>query len=393
MKFSKVIDIEDFSNQALIPYFNKILSVEMSLDLSQCKINHPVFTPDAKNWKTAMALHAFDEFIPNVDDKLFAGIGAGTELLTELLAQSNAIVFPVDRYLEQTAWSDAAPPGYMLSTKPYNQIDHIHENIIPVHSDARCLELPSAFFDGVYSCGAIEHFGSIEAIQAAASEIGRVLKPGGIASISTEFRLDGPANKKWFDDNCILFTVDMIEEHIVKPSGLMLVDKPDNLPSPKTYETRRNLADFLQLTKKAYRHEDNDMVYPNLIIEHDGFLFCSIHLLLKKPLDSQYNQKQHLLNNNMKQDIQDSVSRAIVRLSNVTTPSLIEENVPSSTQTNTAAADNISALLSNNFLKKIRARVEKYPFLRRLILKSLKRFPSVLLWLKSKTRTTQGINS
>jgi SAM-dependent methyltransferase len=52
--------------------------------------------------------------------------------------------------------------------------------------DARQLELPADSFDLVFSISSIEHFGSRGDVTRAASEIGRVVKPGGYAVIITD---------------------------------------------------------------------------------------------------------------------------------------------------------------------------------------------------------------
>ena len=173
----------------------------------------------------------------------------------------------------------------MISVSDYHAGRVNSRNIIPVHSDARILDLPSNFFDGVYSSGSIEHFGGLKAVESASIEIARILKPGGVASISTEFRLDGPVGKAWFDDNCILFTPELLRRHILEPSGLTAIGFPSNIPSSKTFESQKVLLDFLHVAKNVKTFEDKCTAYPNLVLSHDGFLFCSVHILLQKPFD------------------------------------------------------------------------------------------------------------
>src|SRR3990172_231004 len=47
-------------------------------------------------------------------------------------------------------------------------------------------------FDGIFSSSSIEHFGDLPSVRRAVEEISRVLKSGGILTLSTEFRLQGP---------------------------------------------------------------------------------------------------------------------------------------------------------------------------------------------------------
>jgi hypothetical protein len=91
-------------------------------------------------------------------------------------AVNPALVFPVDRYLERTAWSDVAPAGMLVDAAQYSAVDYPPGNVIPVHSSARAVNLPSNTFDAVFSTGAIEHFGSLDNVAASAREIGRILR-------------------------------------------------------------------------------------------------------------------------------------------------------------------------------------------------------------------------
>jgi SAM-dependent methyltransferase len=279
--YNKIIDVVDFEDSHLIPYLHEIAYDEMV----RFGLSAPVILPDSKQWECAMMLRTFTECGTIQPRAVFVGIGAGTEQTTFALAAKGCIVYPVDRYLETTPWSDVAPAGMMVRPSQYTNFQYPRGSVIPVHSDARALRLPDEFSDGVYSAGSIEHFGSLEAVAAAAEEIGRVLKPGGVASISTEFRLDGPNGQRWFDDNCILFTPELLDEYIVKPSGLELIGEKKFETSSGTFDGRTVLLDFLEKVKRIDSIGRKRNAYPNLVLYHKGFLFCSVHLALRKPLE------------------------------------------------------------------------------------------------------------
>jgi len=170
----------------------------------------------------------------------------------------------------------------MVDPGRFSQLPYPRGHVIPVHSNAMQLNLPDCRFDGVFSSGSIEHFGSLDNVAEAAREIGRILKPGGVASIATEFRLEGPADRPWFDDNVILFTPELLEQYIVRPSGLRLRAPIRFEQSERTFESRQNLVDFLQRAQNIHTLEEKRAAYPNLVLYHDGFLFCSIALTLYK---------------------------------------------------------------------------------------------------------------
>ncbi len=279
---AKTIDIEDFSSPALMPYLVEINAHE-AVRLGSRPED---VLPDSKQWECAMALRALDRSGALRKDAMVVGIGAGTEATIFALARRGCLVFPVDRYLHRSVWSDVAPAGMMVDPARYSTLPYPRGRVISVNCSALALNLPDGSFDGVFSSGSIEHFGSLEKVAIAAREIGRILKPGGVASISTEFRIDGPPDRPWFDDNVILFTPDMLHRYIVEPSGLVPCGEVDYTQSERTFETRHNLVDFLQRVQTIHTLEEKRAVYPNLILYHEGFLFCSVALTLVKPMSS-----------------------------------------------------------------------------------------------------------
>jgi SAM-dependent methyltransferase len=275
---AKVIDLHDFEHPRLLPYLHEINEQEARKFGSA----PDAIIPDSKQWECAMALRALDEAGVAGKGSLIAGIGAGAEATIFALARRGCLVFPTDRYLQRSVWSDVAPAGMLIDPAQYCPLDVPRGNILPVNSNALWLNLPSNTFDGVFSSGSIEHFGSLANVGIAAREIGRILKPGGVASIATEFRLEGPADRPWFDDNVILFTEEMLRRHIIEPSGLTLRDGLSTAVSDATFESRQNLVDFLRRADTVNSLEEKRAVYPNLVLYHDGFLFCSVVLTLYK---------------------------------------------------------------------------------------------------------------
>src|SRR6185312_9127948 len=203
-------------------------------------------TPDAKQWQWAMALRSLEAAGAASPGKWVAGIGAGSEPTLYALARRGAYVFAVDRYLARTPWSDAAPTGMMIDPERHGSIDAPHGRIIPLYSSALRINLPSDALDAVFCCGLFERLGSLDAVALAAREIGRILKPGGVAVVATEMLLDGPADRGGFDDSMLLFTQALLERCVVRASALALREPLHLGQSDATFETRSGVADFVE---------------------------------------------------------------------------------------------------------------------------------------------------
>jgi SAM-dependent methyltransferase len=278
LPFSKVIDLQDFDSSELRPYLYEI----NEQDAVRFGSSREDLIADAKQWEYAMTLRALDFHHCAEHGRMVAGIGAGTEATIFALARRGVLVFPVDRYLRRSVWSDTAPAGMLVDPERYSLLDMPVGHVIPVHSSALQVNLPSDTFDAVFSSGSLEHLGSFENVGVAAAEIGRILKPGGVATIATQFRVDGPDDLQGFDDNLILFTPQLLERHVVESSGLVLREPLALLQSERTFETRHNLVDFIERSQLVHTLDEKRAVHPNLVLYQDGFLFCSVILTLHK---------------------------------------------------------------------------------------------------------------
>jgi SAM-dependent methyltransferase len=275
---SKLIDCEDFASPALRPLLAEI-NEQDALGFGTPRGD---VVPDARQWQWAMALRALDEAGVAGDGHWIAGIGAGTEATTFALARRGAHVVAVDRYLARTPWSAAAPAGMLVDPARHCLLDMPRGHVIAVHSNAVRLNLPSSAFDGVFCCGTLEHLGSFDAVALATREIARILKPGGVAVIATEMRIDGPSDLDGFHDDVLLFTSALIQRHVVEASGLVLRTPLDLRQSDATFESRSAVADFVERASTVQCLDEKRAQPPGLVLYHEGFLFCPVVLTLHK---------------------------------------------------------------------------------------------------------------
>lgn len=282
-----------------------------------------VFPPDTTQWQNAMSLRVFDQFgLFEMPGGLVAGVGAGMGDLAFHLASQGAVVVAADRYLDATPLSVYSPADMLVRPQGYSNRTYPRGGVIPLHTDPRALALPTGFFDAVYAANVLEHLSSAEEVHAAAAEIGRVLKPGGIASISTEFLIRAPEQATWSPGNWHLFTPELIESTIVAPSGLAFVDREyETQPSEVTFAGKRILTDFAEQSRSFKDLKAARNLHPNLVMYHDGFLFCSIHITLQKPKSDEASASENIDN-----EFVSDVTRNARRSARVVLETMREEN-------------------------------------------------------------------
>lgn len=285
---TKLIDRSDWVSEPL-----KSL-IKEAFDLSV--LRHPSSTNpplDSKLWENAFAVKVLSS-LPAESNVL--GVGAGLEVTSFMLAKRDFNVFATDIYLAADQWDEPAYKAFVLNPELVFPNFSRHR-IFPLHLDARLLPFPDNYFDGVYSSGSLEHFGSIEDISQSIREIIRVMKVGARASISTEFRISGPDSRVTWDPAVYLFTKEVLEKIFLQFPEVKVVGGLENIFPQKVLEKESptSLQQFLN-DEPAY-FSGEKQIYPNLLMSHLGFKFCSIHLELEKignvnhPRESSYRKK------------------------------------------------------------------------------------------------------
>ena len=159
--------------------------------------------------------------------------------------------------------------------------------------DARQLEFPDDSFDAVFTLSSIEHFGSWADIRRSAREMGRVLRPGGVAYITTEFFLGRSVFTRFVQETVSratggrvfgamrIFTAETLGSEIIEPSGLELVQPLDTrLPEP--------VETVIELAKDKPIASADGKKYPHVAVRARRFgartqSWTSVGLAMTKP--------------------------------------------------------------------------------------------------------------
>jgi SAM-dependent methyltransferase len=285
LNYNKVCEYEDFADPELADTIRDVFPHEIKHFTS----DFPRGAEYRKYWEIAMSVRALRRFGALRPDALLLGVGAGTEATIFYLTNHARQVVTTDLYLVSGSWQPSAPWFMLVSPDRFAPYAYRRDRLVVQHMDGRLLQYPDSTFDGIFSSGSIEHFGSWESIAASAYEMGRVLKPGGVLTVSTEYRIDGPPGGDGWD-GLRFFSRDDLMRYIVQASGLEPVDDLGTAVSPTTMASAKSLRYYrpdtdAALAKQGKNPRVGEIIwshYPHLVVTHNGYTYGSVHLTLRK---------------------------------------------------------------------------------------------------------------
>jgi SAM-dependent methyltransferase len=171
VKFCKVADITDWQDQ-------EFQSISSLLGLENFR--------DRKVWEYIQVYRGLLHLDLLQEDAQTIGLGVGHEQLIYAFANRCGKVVATDLYGSAT-WNTAAmtvEQVYEKSPFPYRR-----DRLTVQHMDMTQIEYPDEQFDFVWSCCSIEHVNNFADLHQVFREIHRVLKPGGIAALTTEYNM------------------------------------------------------------------------------------------------------------------------------------------------------------------------------------------------------------
>ena len=197
------------------------------------------------------------------DDASFVSIGAGHEHVLYWLANHVRRVVATDMY--EGSWQDErareGDPAVLHNPDQYAPFPYRRDHLEFMKMDGRKLEFPDATFDVSYSLSSIEHFGGLEGAGQTMQEMARVLKPGGVLALATEYVISGPPREETFQPAEI--------QELIRRSGLALIEPIDEAVY-RRYEARPVL-----LQVDPYQS-------PHMTVQLGDTVFTSVMLFLRK---------------------------------------------------------------------------------------------------------------
>lgn len=237
----------------------------------------PVGREYRKYWEVAMTLRAFRDLGALREDAKVLGVGAGHEATIYWLTTHVEKVVATDLYAEEDVWSESDSGSEML-TDPGRYWDGAWN---PQRLEVRNMSgLDLAFedesFDAIFSSSSIEHFGDFADVRRSVEEIFRVLRPGGVVGLATEFRFEGPGPG---EPGLLRFDEPELRSLLLDglwwdpATPLHLTASAETLASPVPIEEA--MAD-LKTGRRGWSR------YPHIVLRDGEYLWTSVHVALVK---------------------------------------------------------------------------------------------------------------
>jgi SAM-dependent methyltransferase len=217
-----------------------------------------------RSWEWALAVVAMRIFGKLNNNSKAIGIASSKEPLLFYLANYVNHVYATDLY--DSTIDKLTPLDFPENPKKYAPFPYNEDTLTALRMDATNLEFPSESFDIAFSISSIEHFGGKNHSGAlrCLKEVERVLKTGGIATISTEYILNDKEHPEFFNKRTIY------DDLINKLEKLQLVEPLDLRITTRTLDTAMGLYDTEGIS------------HPDILLRYGDLLFTSVMLVFQK---------------------------------------------------------------------------------------------------------------
>jgi SAM-dependent methyltransferase len=291
LRLNKLCCIEDWENSEIrevLSEFSELQKISSSsselfrkdwqLGLSISRIGQQFI--HRKDWEWAMSVVAMCRLGKLNKNNTALGVGCGKEVILFYLANKLNHVYATDLYTGNEDWKSFAPADFPDNPKKYAPFPYKEEALTVLRMDGtKKLEFASDSFDIAFSFSSIEHFGGRDHSGAlrALREIERVLKPEGIATITTEYIINDKKHPEFFNRQTIF------SQLIDKLAVLRLVERLDLRITSKTLDT---VADFFSVDVNWDNIDDDyKRNHPLILLRVRNILFTSVMLVFQKNKD------------------------------------------------------------------------------------------------------------
>jgi SAM-dependent methyltransferase len=268
----RICNLEDFDD----PDLRSLMRESFAVLVERFGRDFPTGREYRKYWEVAMMLRVLRDKAVLREGGDVLGVAAGVEATIYWLTNHVRRVFATDLYDASEDWANQAPPAALIDPAPFASCRWNPRRLVVQHMDALDLRYEDESFDAVFSASSIEHFGGWPEVRKAAAEAHRVLRPGGVFALSTEYRIDGPSPGF---EGTLMFDADELSSLLLDGLDWELVEPIDTTVSQATLDT---VVPFEEAALDV-RAQREWSTYPHIVLEHLGLTWTSMHVALQKP--------------------------------------------------------------------------------------------------------------
>jgi SAM-dependent methyltransferase len=272
--YCKVCDLPDFQD----PELRELIRDVYRSDLEHFGPDFPTGSEFRKHWEVSMTLRAFGHLGVLREEAQVLGVGAGHEATLYWLTQKVGRVVATDLYEASDLWSGTGDAGSNMLTDPGRYWDGPWnpERLEVRHMNGLDLRFEDESFDAIFSSSSIEHFGGWRDVRRSIEEMFRVLRPGGIAALSTEFRIEG---KTMGIPGALMFNEAEIRALLVDGLWWDPATPFDTTISDETIASAVPFEEAIADGRKQVRYWSR---YPHVALRDGELAWTSMHMVLVK---------------------------------------------------------------------------------------------------------------
>ena len=288
LPYCKVCELEDFAHPELVDVIRHVRPHKRAV----FGPSFPRGFEHREDWEDAMAVRTLaDHGVLRRDARVLA-VGPGTpdtvlyvtRLCGEVVAADTREWRPgPERAAARDGHTDAAAPFAFRA-----------ERLTVRHLDVRFLDYPDAYFDAILTWSLEDLARHAQGIAAVLSEMERVLRPGGILSLTTEIQLSVDPLRQPRSPRTPAPASDVIQRAVAQAGGLEPLAGMDLAVSHPTRATSRDAARAFAVWRARRARQPEGVVapdwtywdLPHIVVERRGRRYTSAHMAWRRTAEA-----------------------------------------------------------------------------------------------------------
>jgi len=172
-----------------------------------------------KTYEFTQLLFGLQRLAALTDEARVLSVGAGHECPLYWLANRTGRVYATDLYERQwqSAFGMEGHADVLTDASAFAPFEYRRDRLVFMRMDGSRLAFRDGTFDIVYSLSSVEHFGGFDGAKRSVEDMARVLKPGGVLALATEWCVNGLASGEVFSPEQVRALIDVPSLALVEP--------------------------------------------------------------------------------------------------------------------------------------------------------------------------------